>query len=136
MKRIIKLLLLMFCLIFITGCNNKYSINEKATLDNIDITLKKATLFESDTLELSFEINNNQKSSITISPEKNFKFYGINKVLIPNIYSNDNNIIKSNETINYTLLYNIGDKEIYDILFYSGRGNNNIKFSLTKLDLE
>lgn len=136
MKRIIKLLLLMFCLIFITGCNNKYSINEKATLDNIDITLKKATLFESDTLELSFEINNNQKSSITISPEKNFKFYGINKVLIPNIYSNDNNIIKSNETINYTLLYNIGDKEIYDILFYFGRGNNNIKFSLTKLDLE
>jgi hypothetical protein len=123
-------------MIIITGCSRIYKLNQLAKIDNINIKAITAKKVANNTLEIVFEIKNNTKNTITISPEKNFKFYGINKVLIPNNYDNDNNIIKSKETINYTLHYNIENKEIYDILFYSSKSSNSIKFSLTKLDLK
>ena len=71
-----------------------------------------------------------------MNPDNNFKIYNINSVQIPNIFSNDSNIIKSNDTINYTLQYNIKNRELYEIYFYSGIVENNIKFTITSKEIK
>jgi len=37
--------------------------------------------------------------------------------------------------MNYTLQYNIKNRELYEILFYSGIVENNIKFTVTNNDI-
>ena len=63
-------------------------------------------------------------------------FYDINKVQIPNKYTNDKNIIKKDESITYKLQYDVTQKELYEIYFYSQVVENNIKFSFTSSDIE
>ena len=59
----------------------------------------------------------------------------INKVQIPNKYTNDKNIIKKDETITYKLQYDVTKKELYEIYFYSQVVENNIKFSFKSSDI-
>ena len=84
MKRTIKVISIILLMIIITGCSRIYKLNQLAKIDNINIKAITAKKVANNTLEIVFEIKNNTKNTITISPEKNFKFYGINKVLIPN----------------------------------------------------
>lgn len=134
-------ILLLILGIFFIGCSNKniktnYSIREDATLDNFNLVLENAKILENDSLELIFKITNNSNNTITITPDDYFKLYDINHVQIPNLYKNNTNIIKSKNTITYTLQYNISSKEIYEVYFYSGIVENNIKFTITSLDLK
>jgi len=122
----------------LTGCDNtpvktEYSLNEHAILDDIEITMVD-TSYQNNILEVEFKIKNNRDNTISIAPDTYFKLYDINQVQVPNKYQNDNNMIKKGDTINFTLQYNIQEKELYEILFYSGIVENNIKFTITNLN--
>ena len=113
-----------------------YKINETAKIDKLEITLTNFKYLDNDIVEFTFKITNNRDNSITLNPDNNFKIYNSTNAQIPNIYSNDSNIIKSKDTMNYTLQYNIKNRELYEILFYSGIVENNIKFTVTNNDIK
>lgn len=144
MKKILNLIFIIPLTLLLVACKkdnispkilkNEYNINEQATIDNINITLKEVYK-EQDIIEFIFEIENNRGSTITIDPDNNFKFYD-NQLLLNNIYDNNTNIIKKENKLNYTLQYKIEDKKIYSIYFYSGVVENNIKFTITSSDIK
>ena len=113
-----------------------YKINETAKIDKLEITLTNFKYLDNDIVEFTFKITNNRDNSITLNPDNNFKIYNSTNAQIPNIYSNDSNLIKSKDTMNYTLQYNIKNRELYEILFYSGIVENNIKFTVTNNDIK
>ena len=139
MKKIFILCIAIFVFaLVLTGCDNtpvktEYSLNEPAKLDDIEITMVDTT-YQNNILEVEFKIKNNRDNTISIAPDTYFKLYDINQVQVPNKYQNDNNMIKKGDTINFTLQYNIQEKELYEILFYSGIVENNIKFTITNLN--
>lgn len=140
MKRFISVFLVVFMLFLMVGCDKvipktEYQINEEAILDNIKLKLVSAEHLENDVIEMVFSITNERDNTITLSPDTNFKFYDINQVQIPNQYTANKSILKSKETVSYTLQYTT-NKEIYEILFYSGIVENNIKFTFTSLDMK
>lgn len=109
---------------------NEFTMHEVGYIDDIEVTLVNAVYINNDTgIEVTFKITNKRDNTITITPDDYFVFYDINKVQIPNKYTNDKNIIKKNETINYKLQYDVTKKELYEIYFYSQIVENNIKFS-------
>ena len=63
-------------------------------------------------------MTNKRDNTVTIKSDEMFKLYDINKVQIPNNYTNSTNIIKKDETITYILEYNVAKKEIYELYFY------------------
>lgn len=140
----IKIISLILISIIIVGCGRdlsnitsktSYKINETAKIDKLEITLTNFKYLDNDIVEFTFKITNNRDNSITLNPDNNFKIYNSTNAQIPNIYSNDSNIIKSKDTMNYTLQYNIKNRELYEILFYSGIVENNIKFNVTNNDI-
>ncbi len=140
----IKIISLILISIIIVGCGRdlsnitsktSYKINETAKIDKLEITLTNFKYLDNDIVEFTFKITNNRGNSITLNPDNNFKIYNSTNAQIPNIYSNDSNIIKSKDTMNYTLQYNIKNRELYEILFYSGIVENNIKFTVTNNDI-
>ena len=136
MKKIFILCIAIFVFaLVLTGCDNtpvktEYELNEPAKLDDIEITMVD-TNYQNNVLEVEFKIKNNRDNTISIAPDTYFRLYDINQVQVPNKYQNDNNMIKKGDTINFTLQYNIQEKELYEILFYSGIVENNIKFTIT-----
>lgn len=141
MKKFSKTLFIITILILLVGCDNNYipktefGINEEAEADSIKISLTSAKIIENDVLEVVFSIKNNRKNTITIDPDTYFRLYDINKVQISNHYEGNNSIIKSGEKVMYTLQYVVSKKDIYEIYFYSGIVENNIKFTITTSDL-
>ena len=134
------LFVVLLVLLFITGCNSNkyivkssYNVNEEAMIDDIVLKLTDVK-YHNNKLEVVFDIKNNTKNTYTIG-EDSFKMYDINQVLVSNEYHNENNIIKKGQTISHTLIYEVPKKEIYEIYFYSGFVNNNIKFVITSTDL-
>ena len=98
---------------------SEYSIHEVGYIDDIEVTLVNASYINNDTgIEVTFELTNKRDNTITITPDDYFVFYDINKVQIPNKYTNDKNIIKKDETITYKLQYDVTKKELYEIYFY------------------
>ncbi len=141
----IKIISLILISIIIVGCGRdlsnitsktSYKINETAKIDKLEITLTNFKYLDNDIVEFTFKITNNRDNSITLNSDNNFKIYNSTNAQIPNIYSNDSNIIKSKDTMNYTLQYNIKNRELYEILFYSGIVENNIKFTVTNNDIK
>ena len=137
----IKIISLILISIIIVGCGRdlsnitsktSYKINETAKIDKLEITLTNFKYLDNDIVEFTFKITNNRDNSITLNPDNNFKIYNSTNAQIPNIYSN---VIKSKDTMNYTLQYNIKNRELYEILFYSGIVENNIKFTVTNNDI-
>ena len=115
---------------------SEYSMGEVGYLDNIEITLKSASYINNGSgILVSFEITNETKNTITINPDQYFKFYDVNQVQIPNKYSNNTNIVKKGDTINYKLQYDVTKKELYEIYFYSQIVENNVKFSFRSSDI-
>jgi len=142
MKKFFALFLALFIVLFLVGCDktkfipkSEYKLGEVAMIDDINLKLTDANILNNN-LELVFSITNNTKSTITIDDDTNFKMYDINKVLINNTYSNNNSIIKKGQTISYTLNYKVSNREIYDVYFYSGIVENNVKFVITSNDLK
>lgn len=116
---------------------SEYKIGEKGYIDDISITLEEVHYINNHSgIELTFNITNERDNTITIMPDDYFVFYDINKVQIPNKYTNDKNIIKKDESITYKLQYDVTQKELYEIYFYSQVVENNIKFSFTSSDIE
>lgn len=143
MKKVLPLIVLMLTIgLVLTGCGNdvipktEYTINETAKIDDITLKLEKASYTPDNKLELVFDITNNRDNTLTLSPDDYFVLYDINKVQIPNVFSNNTNIIKKNSSLKYTLQYNVDNKELYEIYFYSGIVENNIKFTVTGLDID
>lgn len=141
----IKIISLILISIIIVSCGRdlsnitsktSYKINETAKIDKLEITLTNFKYLDNDIVEFTFKITNNRDNSITLNSDNNFKIYNSTNAQIPNIYSNDSNIIKSKDTMNYTLQYNIKNRELYEILFYSGIVENNIKFTVTNNDIK
>lgn len=141
----VKIISLMLFAVLLIGCGRdlsnitsktSYKINETAKIDKLEITLTNFKYLDNDIVEFTFKITNNRDNSITLNPDNNFKIYNSTSAQIPNIYSNDSNIIKSKDTMNYTLQYNIKNRELYEILFYSGIVENNIKFTVTNNDIK
>lgn len=141
----IKIISLILISIIIVGCGRdlsnitsktSYKINETAKIDKLEITLTNAKYLDNDIIEFTFKITNNRSNSITLNPDNNFKIYNSTNAQIPNIYTNDSNIIKSKDTMNYTLQYNIKNRELYEIYFYSGIIENNIKFTITSNNIK
>ena len=138
-----KYIFLVLIMILVTGCfsngnyinKTEFFINEEANIDQLGVKLTKAIINENNVLEVVFSVTNNRDNSITIVPDNYFKLFDINMVQIPNQYNNNVNLIKKNQTVNYTLMYDVVDKEIYEIYFYSGIVENNIKFTITKSEL-
>lgn len=116
---------------------SEYKMNEPGYLDKINVSLKKAIYINNQTgVEVTFEITNKTNNTITIVPDQYFKFYDINSVQIPNKYTANDKIVKKDETILYTLQYDVTQKELYEIYFYSQVVENNIKFSFTSNQIE
>jgi len=143
MKKIFVLCLFILVIgIGLTGCGkdailkSEYTLGEVASIDDLTIKLEQAKYTEDKKLELVFDITNNRDNTLTLSPDDYFVLYDINKVQIPNTFSNTTNIVKKNSSLKYTLQYNIDSKELYEIYFYSGIVENNIKFTITSLDIE
>ena len=112
----VKIISLMLFAVLLVGCGRdlsnitsktSYKINETAKIDKLEITLTNFKYLDNDIVEFTFKITNNRDNSITLNPDNNFKIYNSTSAQIPNIYSNDSNIIKSKDTMNYTLQYNI-----------------------------
>ena len=123
----VKIISLILFAVLLVGCGRdltnitsktSYKINETAKIDKLEITLTNFKYLYNDIVEFTFKITNNRDNSITLNPDNNFKIYNSTNAQIPNIYSNDSNIIKSKDTMNYTLQYNIKNRELYEILFY------------------
>ena len=141
MRKILSLVIIFTIVLLFAGCDNtipktEFGLNEEAKIDDIEIKLINANLIENNILEAIFEIENDRGATITLDPDTNFKLYDINQVQVPNIYENNSNIVKDENKIIYTLQYNVSEKNIYEIYFYSGVVENNIKFTITNLDLE
>lgn len=137
---IILILIAVIALVFKNDDNHilksEYSMHEVGYIDDIEVTLVNATYINNDTgIEVTFELTNKRDNTITITPDDYFVFYDINKVQIPNKYTNDKNIIKKDETITYKLQYDVTKKELYEIYFYSQVVENNIKFSFKSSDI-
>ncbi len=137
---IILILIAVIALVFKNDDNHilksEYSMHEVGYIDDIAVTLVNATYINNDTgIEVTFELTNKRDNTITITPDDYFVFYDINKVQIPNKYTNDKNIIKKDETITYKLQYDVTKKELYEIYFYSQVVENNIKFSFKSSDI-
>lgn len=137
---IILILIAIIALVFKNDDNHilksEYSMHEVGYIDDIEVTLVNATYINNDTgIEVTFELTNKRDNTITITPDDYFVFYDINKVQIPNKYTNDKNIIKKDETITYKLQYDVTKKELYEIYFYSQVVENNIKFSFKSSDI-
>ena len=137
---IILIMIALFALIFKEDnshiLKSEYGMKEVGYLDDIEVTLLSANYINNDTaIEVTFELTNKRDNTITITPDEYFVFYDINKVQIPNKYTNDKNIIKKDETITYKLQYDVTKKELYEIYFYSQVVENNIKFSFKSSDI-
>lgn len=137
---IILILIAIIALVFKNDDNHilksEYSMHEVGYIDDIEVTLVNATYINNDTgIEVTFELTNKRDNTITITPDDYFVFYDINKVQIPNKYTNDKNIVKKDETITYKLQYDVTKKELYEIYFYSQVVENNIKFSFKSSDI-
>ena len=116
---------------------SEYNIHEVGYLDDIELILTDATYINNNTgIEINFKITNKRDNTITITPDDYFVFYDINKVQIPNKYTNNKNIIKKDETVNYKLQYDVTQKELYEIYFYSQVVENNVKFSFKSSDIK
>lgn len=126
----------------IVGCSSKiqikpeYDVNEQAIADDIELLVNEVIYNENnDTLKIKIKMTNKRNNTVTIKSDEMFKLYDINKVQIPNSYNNSTNIIKKNETITYILEYSVAKKEIYELYFYSGVVENNIRFNITSKDI-
>lgn len=124
------------------GCSNKipikpeYSVNEQAIADDIELLLNEVIYNEThQALRIKVKMTNKRDNTVTIKSDEMFKLYDINKVQIPNSYNNTTNIIKKDETITYILEYSVAKKEIYELYFYSGVVENNIRFNITSKDI-
>ena len=124
------------------GCSNKipikpeYSVNEQAIADDIELLVNEVIYNEThQTLRIKVKMTNKRDNTVTIKSDEMFKLYDINKVQIPNSYNNTTNIIKKDETITYILEYSVSKKEIYELYFYSGIVENNIRFNITSKDI-
>lgn len=80
-------------------------------------------------------MTNKRDNTVAINADDMFRLYDINKVQIPNSYNNSTTIIKKDETITYILEYSVAKKEIYELYFYSGVVENNIRFNITSKDI-
>ena len=80
-------------------------------------------------------MTNKRDNTVAINADDMFRLYDINKVQIPNSYNNSTTIIKKDETITYILEYGVAKKEIYELYFYSGVVENNIRFNITSKDI-
>ncbi len=116
---------------------SEYKMNEEGYLDKIEVKLTKANYINNNTgVEVTFEITNKTRNTITITADDYFKFYDVNSVQIPNKYTSNPKIVKRNETIIYKLQYDVTTKELYEIYFYSGIVENNIKFSFKASEID
>lgn len=116
---------------------SEYKIGEVGYLDDIELSLKDVNYINNKSgIEISFEITNKRNNTITIIPDEYFMFYDINMVQIPNKYKNNKNIIKKDEKVSYKLQYDVTQKELYEIYFYSHIVENNVKFSFTSSDIK
>ncbi len=115
---------------------SEYKMNEEGYLDKIEVKLTKANYINNNTgIEVTFEITNKTKNTITITADDNFRFYDLNEVQIPNKFTSNPKIVKRKETIIYKLHYDVTTKELYEIYFYSGVVENNIKFSFKSSEI-
>lgn len=109
--------------------DKKYHVDEKAILDNYEVTLKKATYNdETNTLETVFQIKNLNSYSITINDREHFMLGDIGEIERGNSFHSNVNLVKSNESTMYTLNYSVAKRKNYEITFYSGIKNHKIKF--------
>ncbi len=116
---------------------SEYGMHEVGYIDEIEATLVDAAYINNNTgIEITFEITNKRDNTITITPDDYFVFYDINQVQIPNKYTNDKSIVKKDETVTYKLQYDVTQKELYEIYFYSQVVENNIKFSFKSSDIK
>lgn len=138
MKKVLFCLVIAIISVVLVGCNNtsktEYKINEKAVIDGIHIKLVKVEKINNELL-ITFSIKNKTKDTITINPEKNFKYYN-NQIVVSNTYKSNKNIINSNSEVVYTLQYGYNNQKLHSIYFYSGVVENNIKFSFTSKDIK
>ena len=115
----------------------EYALGEVGELDNIKVLLKDVNYANNKSvIDITFEITNKTKNTITIVPDDYFVFYDVNKVQIPNKYSNSKNIVKKDETLTFKLQYDTTSKELYEIYFYSQVVSNNIKFTFKSSDIK
>ena len=143
MKHIVKLGLFLTILLLV-GCvknpmKTEYYVGETARIDDLKVELVSANdtdaVSDKMVLEIVFKITNKRDNTLTINPDTYFRLYDLNQVQVPNSFQNNNNVIKKNQTIAYTLHYEVNNRELYEILFYSGIVENNIKFVIKGTDI-
>ena len=111
--------------------HKKYKEGEKVVLDNYEIVFKKASYNEeTKALEAVFQITNLNNYSITIDDREHFILNGLGDTEIGNSFHSNINLIKSKETVMYTLNYSVSKNKNYIITFYSGIKDHKVKFAV------
>lgn len=145
LKKLKYILCFMTLILIFTGCNRKnnienvkttFKVNEEAKLNNISIVLNdlyeiknwKDIEREHDTyLIFEFKITNTGKSNVDINSFANFKLY-IDGVLYYDLNNSSTAIIQQDKSLIYQIVYDVPDKDSYELNFTSGDNSNNIKF--------
>lgn len=144
MKRVL-IITTLLSLFLLSGCNNlkepvnnktEFYLNEEAKIDHYNIILNdivETKSFENNNPEndnyliLEFKITNNSDKTQILNSENNFKLI-IDNNTYKDLYHNTETEIQPNESIMYQVIYDVPEKDSYDLYFYSGVVSNNIKF--------
>ena len=147
-KKVVSFILMtIFCIPFLTGCQDlslkedtktSYRISEEAKLDHFQITLSDVE-FKDEHLHLTategtkimiltFKVKNNANNTMSISGNS-FDLFIDNEEYYP--VASENVSINSNKEIQYEIIYEVPIKDQYSILFYSGVVTNNVSFEIT-----
>ncbi len=145
MKKFLKVFLLCTIMLPFVGCfsvkqmpsKTEYYLNEEATMDNI-YKISLNDILSQDHFQdvependhylvLEFKITNISSETQTIDVQKSFQLK-IDNTLYPDLNHNKDTEIAPQESIMYQLIYDVNEMDHYEILFYSGIVDNNIKF--------
>lgn len=145
MKRVLLIVATLLSPFLLSGCNNlkepvnnktEFYLNEEAKIDYYNIILNdivETKSFENNNPEkdnyliLEFKITNNSNKTQILNSEDNFKLI-IDNNTYKDLYHNAETEIQPNESVMYQVIYDVPEKDSYDIYFYSGVVSNNIKF--------
>lgn len=137
MNKILNIFIVFILFLLVAGCENKpmtnkteFYLNEDASIDKINLKMTDYEINDNK-LEITFLITNKRGEDINILADDYFKLFDSNRNQIFNSYSNSS-LIKKNETVEYKLIYDITNINSYDLYFYSGIVENNIKFSFNE----
>ena len=140
LKKITYIAILLFFAFILTGCSSQktkpekttFHINEAAEVGDTEIILNDVYETknwndierENDTyLIFEFRITNHSKSNLGINSANNFKLL-IDGIQYPDMNNNSTAVIQQDKSLIYQVVYDVPEKDNYDLIFIENNGTN------------